>query len=137
MKRAAIAGEDLGGAPRAACRIKATALMPDLSQRVASLESQLQKRSKQLATLNRKLLLTGNKQRRALARDLHDDLGQLLPILKIKLTALYASQDLAKIHAGLKDVEKLVDIANGSLRSLSLQLSTPTLRVPARAKRSP
>ena len=85
-------------------------------------------RSKQLAALASKLAVTEDNERRALARDLHDDLGQMMPIIKIKLTALYKSQDPARIHAGLKEIEKLVDAANNSVRSLALQLSPPVLR---------
>lgn len=74
-----------------------------------------------------RLILAEDKERRALARDLHDDLGQILPIVKIRLTSLYASQDVAKLHAGLREIEKLIDAANRSLRSLAMQLSPPVL----------
>ena len=99
----------------------------NLRQRVAELEDQLQERSQQLVARTETLILNDDRHSRALARDLHDDLGQMLPLLKIKLTSLYAQQDRAKILAGLKDIEKLIDISNSSLRSLNLQLSPPVL----------
>ncbi len=102
-------------------------LVSNLRQRVAELETQVRERSQQLAARTEALILTEDRERRALARDLHDDLGQMLPLLKIKLTSLYAQQDRAKILAGLKDIEKLIDVSNRSLRSLNLQLSPPVL----------
>ena len=98
-----------------------------LEQRVTCLEEQLRVRSEQLAVLTKELILTEDRERRALARDLHDDLGQVMAILKIKLTALYAGKDLPRVIAALKEIESLIDIANKSVRSLALQLSPPVL----------
>ena len=99
----------------------------ELRERVAYLEAQLGNRSDQLAALTTELILTEDRERRAMARDLHDDLGQVMAILKIKLTALYAGKDLPKVIAELKEIESLIDIANKSVRSLALQLSPPVL----------
>ena len=81
-----------------------------------------------LAELTTELTLTEDRERRALARDLHDDLGQVMAILKIKLTALHAKSDLQELRQGLKEIEKLIDSANMSVRSLALQLSPPVLQ---------
>ena len=95
--------------------------VPGESAKLADLEARL-------AALSAELTLTEDRERRALARDLHDDLGQVMAILKIKLTALYAKRDLEELRHGLKDIEKLIDIANKSVRSLALQLSPPVLQ---------
>ena len=93
----------------------------------AALRKQLRERSQRLTALTTELTLTEDRERRALARDLHDDLGQVMAIVKIKLTALYASQDMDRIKSGMKEIEGLIDIANKSVRSLAVQLSPPVL----------
>ena len=98
-----------------------------LRRMAESLEEQVRTRTAQLSKLSTELTLTEDRERRALAQDLHDDLGQVLAIVKIKLTALYTDQDLGKFMGPLKEIETLVDQANKSMRSLALQLSPPVL----------
>ena len=105
----------------------AEASTASLRRMAESLEEQVRARTAQLSKLSTELTLTEDRERRALAQDLHDDLGQLLAIVKIKLTALYADQALGKFMEPLKEIETLVDQANKSMRSLALQLSPPVL----------
>lgn len=93
-----------------------------------SLEERVRERTAQLRTLTAELTLTEERERRLLARDLHDDLGQVLAIVKIKLSSVEGSERRGALKASLKDIEQLVDQANRSVRSLMLQLSPPILQ---------
>jgi two-component system, chemotaxis family, CheB/CheR fusion protein len=93
-----------------------------------SLEERIRERTAQLRTLTVELTLTEERERRTLARDLHDDLGQVLAIVKIKLSSLEGAERRGSLKASLKDIDELVDQANRSVRSLMLQLSPPVLQ---------
>jgi two-component system CheB/CheR fusion protein len=94
----------------------------------ASLEDRVRERTTQLRMLTAELALTEERERRVLARDLHDDLGQVLAIVKIKLTSLEESERRGALKGPLQEIETLIDQANRSARSLMLQLSPPTLQ---------
>lgn len=94
----------------------------------ASLEDRVRERTAQLRMLTAELALTEERERRVLARDLHDDLGQVLAIVKIKLTSLEESERRGALKGPLQEIETLIDQANRSARSLMLQLSPPTLQ---------
>jgi signal transduction histidine kinase len=91
-------------------------------------ELRVRKRTAQLRTLIAELTLTGERERRTLARDLHDDLGQVLAIVKIKLTSLEGCERRGSLKTSLKEIEALVDQANRSVRSMMQQLSPPILQ---------
>ena len=93
-----------------------------------SLEERVRQGTAQLRALNAELTLTEDRERRILARDLHDDLGQVLAIVKIKLSSIEGSERRGMLKAALKDIEQLIDQANRSVRSLMLQLSPPILQ---------
>lgn len=109
---------------------KQTALETTTAQRklAATLEERVRERTTQLRTLTAELALTEERERRQLARDLHDDLGQVLSIIKIKLSSLDENERRGVLRLPLKEIETLIDQANRSVRSLMLQLSPPTLQ---------
>ena len=94
------------------------------------LEHQVEERTAQLRTLAIELTMAEERERHAIAQDLHDDLGQTLAISKLKLTSL-ETPGTCEYHDDfmrqLKEVETMIDQANRSVRSLSLQLSPPVL----------
>lgn len=94
----------------------------------ASLEDRVRQRTAQLRMLTAELVLTEERERRLLARDLHDDLGQTLAIVKIKLTSLEESERRGALKRPLQEIEALIDQANRSARSLMVQLSPPALQ---------
>ncbi|MFA7280470.1 MAG: PAS domain S-box protein [Sterolibacterium sp.] len=94
------------------------------------LEQKVRQRTAQLRTLSKRLTMAEDKERRNLSQDLHDDLGQILAMVKLKLTSLEllsAEDSRETLQTQVKELEALVDQANRSVRSLSLQLSPPVL----------
>lgn len=94
----------------------------------SSLEARVRERTTQLRMLTAELALTEERERRLLAQDLHDGLGQILAILKIKLTSIKESERRGTLRKSLKEIENLIDQSNQSVRSLMLQLSPPVLQ---------
>jgi signal transduction histidine kinase len=92
-----------------------------------SLEQKVRERTMQLRALAVELSLAEERERRSLAQDLHDDLGQVLAIVKHKLTALHGRERSSGLKGELKTIEDLVDRANKSMRTLAFQLSPPVL----------
>jgi len=92
-----------------------------------SLEQKVRERTIQLRALAVELSLAEERERRSLAQDLHDDLGQVLAIVKHKLTALHGHERSVGLKGELKRIEELIDQANKSMRTLAFELSPPVL----------
>ncbi|MCX7172925.1 MAG: histidine kinase [Proteobacteria bacterium] len=96
------------------------------------LEHQVQERTVQLRAMATELTMVEERERQTLAQDLHDGLGQTLAIAKLKLSALEPPHEDCLFPEELKQeitaIEALIDDANKTVRSLSLQLSPPVLR---------
>ncbi len=96
----------------------------------AELEQLVEQRTAQLRSLSNKLTMAEERERQTLSQDLHDDLGQILAMVKLKLSSLEkpgAERGNAELQREIKELESLVDQANRAVRSLSLQLSPPVL----------
>ncbi|CAK0780274.1 putative Nitrogen regulation protein B [Gammaproteobacteria bacterium] len=89
-----------------------------------SLEKQVNVRTQQLRTLLLELAMTEERERYKLAQDLHDNLSQLLAVIKIKLTTL----DAGSLQAPIDDIVALVDKADVSARMITKQLNPLILR---------
>ena len=74
----------------------------------------------QLRALAAELSLTEERERRAIAADLHDHIGQTLATARIKLDALGGLR-------GVEEIRTLVDEAIRYTRSLTFELSSPVL----------
>ncbi len=109
-------------------RRSAETLVATQKKATASLEQKVRERTAQLRALAGELSLAEERERRSLAQDLHDDLGQVLAIVKHKLTALHGRSRSAGAAAELKSIEALIDQANKSMRTLAFQLSPPVLQ---------
>ena len=97
-----------------------------LEEARAELEARVAERTEQLRHLAVLATLAEERERQAIARDLHDDLGQLLHVARIKLDILAkhstaAPPQLAELGGIIGDASRLV-------RSLTSQLSPPVLR---------
>lgn len=88
------------------------------------LESKVQERTAQLRRTSAQLTMTEERERRMLAESLHDNLGQLLAVIRIKLTSL--PEELQ--GEAIREVVALVEQADREARDITLQLSPPVLR---------
>ena len=87
------------------------------------LREQVNLRITRLRETSMKLTMTEERERRSLAQELHDNIGQLLAIIKIKLTPLV----LRKVAPSLDEIMGLVEKVDQSVRMVTRQLSLPIL----------
>jgi two-component system CheB/CheR fusion protein len=87
----------------------------------------LEERAKQLRTFAFELSRAEESERQAIARDLHDDLGQLLSVVRLKLVKLQRGGEQSDAARSLKEIDELVERAERSIRSLAVELSPPVL----------
>jgi signal transduction histidine kinase len=90
-------------------------------------EEKLRAAGERLQTLSRRLLEIQDVERRHIARELHDQIGQLLTAGKINLQELRHLRDPAVIRARLDDCISIIDQLLGRVRKLSLDLHPPLL----------
>ncbi len=81
----------------------------------------------QLRRLHVRLERTEEEERRFLARELHDELGQILTTLKARLTLTGASTHATARPPGLESPGDLIDRLIGRVRTLSSALRPPLL----------
>jgi len=88
-----------------------------------TLEQRVRERTRQLRMMTVELSLAEERERRKLAEELHDGLGQVLAIAKIKLASMNLNERRGNLKAALKEVGDLIGQANESVRSLMFQMS--------------
>ena len=94
-----------------------------LREMAESLEFKVAERTAQLRRLSAQLAMTEERERRNLAQDLHDNLGQLLAVMKIKLTSISAGE----LQPLIDQMVALVAQADQAARNITQQLSPPVL----------
>lgn len=97
----------------------AQAMAEELERRVAQ-------RTEQMRRLVADLEAAENRERRQIARDLHDDLAQTLSAARIRLAGLLDDPS-AEVRATVGAVGELIDRASRSTRSLAAQLAPAVL----------
>jgi signal transduction histidine kinase len=90
------------------------------------LERRVTHRTDQLHALASELEAVEDRERRQIARDLHDDLGQTLAAARIRLAAL-CDDRRADVQSKAREVGALMDVASRSIRSLAAQLAPAVL----------
>jgi light-regulated signal transduction histidine kinase (bacteriophytochrome)/two-component sensor histidine kinase len=90
------------------------------------LEKRVAQRTEQLRAMAADLVAVEDRERRQIARDLHDDLGQLLAAARIRLTALCQHGD-GDVAAAAAAVDALIIRASTAIRSLAAQLAPDVL----------
>jgi light-regulated signal transduction histidine kinase (bacteriophytochrome) len=90
------------------------------------LEKRVAQRTEQLRRLAADLEAVEDRERRQIARDLHDDLGQILAAARIRLAAL-CQNETAEVSATATAVDALIARANTAIRSLAAQLAPGVL----------
>lgn len=90
------------------------------------LEMRVRERTEQLRTLASELEAAENRERRQIARDLHDDLGQTLAAARIRLSPL-CEDTRDDVRAAAQGIDTLIERANRATRSLAAQLAPAVL----------
>jgi len=98
----------------------------DISERKKA-EEKIDSYQKQLRSLASDLSLAEERERRRIATILHDHIGQVLAISKIKLGALLEQAKTSAFIANLKEVREHIEQAILYTRSLTFELSPPIL----------
>jgi len=110
-----------GGAPQ-----YAVAMVADITHRKKA-EEDIRTYQEQLQSLASELSLTEERERRRLATDLHDHIGQALAVSKIKLGVLQKSVTSPDHAKPLGEVRELIETMIHDTRSLTFELSLPVL----------
>jgi two-component system CheB/CheR fusion protein len=92
-----------------------------------ALEQRVEDRTKQLRALAFELTRTEEVERQSIARDLHDGLGQLLAVAKLRLGKVKGNGGSDEFDRVVAEVEELIGRAENTTRSLAFQLSPAVL----------
>lgn len=98
----------------------------DVSERKIR-EQELAMVSAQLKALSGRLLKVQEDERRLLARELHDEIGQSLTALKITLQGLGMRPETSALQAQIETAVSVADAALAQVRKMSLDLRPPQL----------
>jgi PAS domain S-box-containing protein len=79
-----------------------------------------------LRSMAGEIVFSEERLRRTLAAELHNGLGQDIALAKMKLSMLRSSASI-ELHDPLSGIEQLVECADRSLRSITFQISPPSL----------
>ncbi len=90
-------------------------------------ERRLAQAGKRLQALSARLLRVQEDERRALARELHDELGQSLTALKIVLQSLGMGPESRPLQEQIESAVSIADAALKQARQMSLNLRPPQL----------
>ena len=94
----------------------------DIAER-RDFEEKLKQRTNQLRNLASKLQSIREEERKMISREIHDELGQMLTVLKIQISLLSNKiTDNVIIKAKFKSVEKLIDNSIESVQKISSKL---------------
>jgi signal transduction histidine kinase len=92
-----------------------------------ALDATVEQRTAQLRVLAREVTLAEERQRRAIARDLHDHLGQALAFIRMQLSALQGDVMFSGVESRLETISNLLDKSIRYTRTLTAEISPPVL----------
>jgi len=103
--------------------------LKSMAESLRSRERQLQESHTRLRQLSARVLNAQEEERRRLARELHDDLGQALALLKIRLCSLEKkiSDDQIELKKDCRETESYLEQIIDDIRRLSKDLSPAVL----------
>ncbi len=102
------------------------AVMRDVTER-KKVEQQIRVYREKLQALTIALSLAEERERRRIAMGLHDDVGQVLAIAKIKLNELLQAEVSDESTGLTKEIRALIDHTIETIRLLTFELSSPVL----------
>jgi signal transduction histidine kinase len=125
----------LKGYQRGAVDYISVPVVPELLRAKVSVFADLHRKSRQLEVLNGELrrlsgslMSTQDEERRRIARELHDGLGQDLTVAKIMLQGAFREEHSAEAkEQAIADITKLIDGSLQQVRSVSYLLHPPLL----------
>lgn len=89
--------------------------------------TQIENYQKKLRSLNIELTLVEERERRRIAENLHDSLGQTLSLAFLKLSSIVDQECAPNIRKTIDETSNLLDLAISESRSLTYDLSPPIL----------
>jgi PAS domain S-box-containing protein len=90
-------------------------------------EKEIRTYQEQLRSVASELSLTEERERRRLATDLHDHVGQILALAQIKLGAIRESASSTQLAEPMDEIRRLIEQTIQYTRSLTFELSPPIL----------
>jgi PAS domain S-box-containing protein len=102
-----------------------TAIVRDISKRLRA-EKQMREDAERMRVLSHRLLQAQETERRHLARELHDEIGQVLSAVSLNLKIVKTKVDPAALPR-LEESIQIVDVAIDQVRNLSLDLRPSVL----------
>jgi PAS domain S-box-containing protein len=106
--------------------VAAIEMVEDITERRRA-EQELHRYQQELRMLASELLFTEERERRRFAVDLHDSIGQVLAMSKLKLDMLRAAASSTEFARDLDEVREFVGQAIQQTRSLTFELSPAVL----------
>jgi PAS domain S-box-containing protein len=104
----------------------AIAMVEDVTEQKQA-ENEIRHYQEQLRSIAMELSLTEERERRRLATELHDHVGQILALAQIKLGALRESASASGLAAPMDEIRRLIEQTIQYTRSLTFELSPPIL----------
>jgi PAS domain S-box-containing protein len=104
----------------------AICLLEDITDR-KQVEKEIRTYQEQLRSVASELSLTEERERRRLATDLHDHVGQILALAQIQLGAIRESAASTQLAQPMDEVRRLIEQTIQYTRSLTFELSPPIL----------
>jgi|UniRef100_A0A7V6DPS8 PAS domain S-box-containing protein len=104
----------------------ALSLIEDIT-REKEVQAEIAAYQERLRALAAELTMTEERERRRLASDLHDNIGQVLALLQIKLGSLRRDLPSGEMAAELDEARTLLAQIIGATRSLTLEMGLPVL----------
>jgi PAS domain S-box-containing protein len=98
----------------------------EVEERIGN-EKKMREQQEKLRALSSELLLTEERERRRIATELHDRIGQTLAVTKIKLGELREALPAGTAADALTDIREFVDQTIQDTRTLTFELSPPIL----------
>jgi PAS domain S-box-containing protein len=106
--------------------VSLTGVLRDISHRKHA-EQQIQEYQERLKALAAELTVAGEKERRAVATDLHDHVGHALALARMQLNAMLETTSDLQRSILVKDVSRLLLLALQDTRNLIFELTSPAL----------